>query len=62
MTTIKCTLGHVQMAMLLFGKCVFIAKSLNENNYSDYNTVQTADCSTVFVQFHFHKALNQPMS
>jgi hypothetical protein len=56
---IKCTLGQVQ---LLFEQCVFIAKSVYETTYSDCNTVQTTDCSTVSVQLHLHKALNKPFS
>jgi len=59
---IKCTLGNLQMTKLLFGQYVFIAKSVNITNYSDYNTVQTIDCCTVFVQFHFHTALSTPIS
>jgi hypothetical protein len=35
MAAIKCTLGPVQMAMLLFGQYVCIAKSVNKINYSD---------------------------
>ena len=62
MTAVKFTHRHVQMVKSLFEKYVFIAKSVNKTPYSDYNTVQAAECSRVFVQFHFHKALNQPMS
>jgi len=59
---IKCTLGYVQMAKLLFGQYVFIDKAVNKINYSHCSTVQTTESSTVFAQFHFHKALNKPMS
>jgi len=59
---IKSNLGSVQMAKLLFGPHVFIGKSVNRTTYSDCNTVHTTDCSTVFVQFHFHKVLNKHMS
>jgi hypothetical protein len=52
-------LWHVQ---LLIGQYVFIAKSVNEVTYCDCNTVLTTDCSTVFVQFQFHKVLNKTMS
>ena len=35
-------IGHVQLAKLLFGQYVFIAKSIDKTIYSDCNTVQTA--------------------
>jgi len=62
MTAVKCTHRHVDMVKLLFGQYVFIAKSVNKTTYCACNTVQTTDSSTVFVQFHFHNALNQSMS
>jgi len=33
MSAVKCTLGYVQMAVFLFGQCVFIAKSVNKTAY-----------------------------
>jgi len=49
MTAVKCTLGYVQMVKLLFGQCVFIAKSANKTAYCDCNTVQTAvQCLYIF--------------
>jgi hypothetical protein len=49
MAAIKCTLGAVQMAMLLFEQYVFIGKSVNKTTYSDCSTVLDTDKSTVFV-------------
>jgi len=59
---IKVTLENVEMAKFLFGQYVFIAKSLNISSFSHCNSVHTAHCSRVFVQFHFHKALNKTFS
>lgn len=42
-------LGNVCLLLSLQQNCLFCPQ-------------HCADCSTVFVQFHFHKVLNQPMS
>jgi hypothetical protein len=59
MAAIKCTVGAVQMAMLLFEQYVFIGKSVNKTTYSDCCTVQNTDRSTVFVNCNFHITTKQ---
>jgi hypothetical protein len=59
MAAIKYTQGPVQMAMLLFGQNVFIAKSVNKATYSDCNTVLNTRRSTVFVNVNFHTTTKQ---
>jgi len=58
---IKSNVGHVQLAKLLFGQYVFIAKSVNKTSYSDCNTVWSTECRAMFVQFYFYRALNEPL-